>query len=84
MKKTIAVAALVIAAVLLTNELAAQCAMCQAVAESSRSAGSTAAEGINKGVLYLFMTPYLIVGTVIYFWWRARKKAQAAMAEELA
>lgn len=55
----------------------AQCSMCQAVAESSRDAGSTNSNGINKGVMYLFFTPYLIIGTVGYFWWKARKKAQA-------
>ncbi|MES2622071.1 MAG: hypothetical protein V4615_14570 [Bacteroidota bacterium] len=54
----------------------AQCSMCQATAESSRDAGSTNSDGINKGVMYLFFTPYLIIGTIGYFWWRARKKAQ--------
>ncbi len=60
------------------TNIIAQCSMCQATAESSRDAGSTNSEGINKGVMYLFFTPYLIIGTVGYFWWRARKKAQAA------
>lgn len=83
MKKTVVVIFLFTFLILLNHSTMSQCAMCQAVAESSRSAGSTAAEGINKGVLCRFMTPYLIVGTVIYFWWRARKKAQAALAEEL-
>lgn len=54
----------------------AQCSMCQATAESSRDAGSSNSDGINKGVMYLFFTPYLIIGTIGYFWWRARKKAQ--------
>lgn len=57
-------------------EVSAQCSMCQATAESSRDAGSTNSDGINKGVMYLFFTPYLIIGTIGYFWWRARKKAQ--------
>lgn len=63
--------------VLMPMDTAAQCAMCQATAESSREAGSTVAEGLNKGVLYIFMMPYLILGTIGFFWWRARKKAQA-------
>lgn len=54
----------------------AQCSMCQATAESSRDAGSTNSDGINKGVMYLFFTPYLIIGTIGYFWWRAKKKAE--------
>jgi hypothetical protein len=62
--------------ILFSSQVAAQCSMCQATAESSRDAGSSAAEGINKGVLYIFMMPYLIIGTIGYFWWRARKKTQ--------
>jgi len=54
----------------------AQCSMCQAVAETSRDAGSSNSDGINKGVMYLFFTPYIIIGTVAYFWWRAKKKVQ--------
>jgi hypothetical protein len=50
--------------------------MCQATAESSMDAGSSAAEGINKGVMYLFFMPWIILGTIAYFWWRAQKKAQ--------
>ena len=61
----------------LANVAAAQCAMCQATAETSRDAGASVADGINKGVLYRFFMPYLVIGTIGYFWWRARKKAQA-------
>lgn len=54
----------------------AQCSMCQATAETSRDAGSSNSEGLNKGIMYLFFTPYLIIGTVGYFWWKKRKEAQ--------
>lgn len=52
----------------------AQCAMCAGQVESATDAGSSVALGINKGVLYIFMMPYLIMGTIGYFWWRGRKK----------
>lgn len=68
---------IVIVMICLANVAAAQCAMCQATAETSRDAGASVADGINKGVLYLFFMPYLVIGTIGYFWWRARKKAQA-------
>ncbi|MCS6818322.1 MAG: hypothetical protein RMJ53_00770 [Chitinophagales bacterium] len=51
--------------------------MCKASAESSLQGGSSAAAGINKGVLYMFVTPYIIAGTIAFFWWRAKKKAEA-------
>ena len=55
----------------------AQCAMCAGQVESATDAGSSVALGINKGVLYIFMMPYLIMGTIGYFWWRGRKKNAA-------
>lgn len=58
-------------------ELSAQCSMCQATAETSREAGSANSDGINQGVMYLFFTPYIIIGTIAYFWWRGRKKQLA-------
>ena len=54
----------------------AQCAMCQGQVETATDAGSSVALGINKGVLYIFMMPYLVMGTLGYFWWKGRKKDQ--------
>jgi len=78
MKRFIASVFLLFILIFSSYDVNAQCSMCQATAESSRDAGSTNSDGINKGVMYLFFTPYLIIGTVGYFWWRARKKAQQA------
>jgi len=39
----------------------AQCAMCRAVAESSKEAGSTIANGLNTGILYLMSFPYILL-----------------------
>jgi len=30
--------------------------------------------GLNMGILYLFIMPYLIFGTLAFFWFRATKK----------
>lgn len=53
-----------------------QCAMCTEIADQSSQNGNTAGDGINKGVLYLFLSPYLIVATIGFIWWRSRRKAQ--------
>lgn len=50
----------------------AQCSMCRAVLESEAS--QTAAEGINDGIVYLMIFPYLLMGGVAYFVWRTLKK----------
>jgi len=38
-----------------------QCAMCRVVAESSQEAGSTIANGLNSGILYLMVCPYILI-----------------------
>lgn len=53
----------------------AQCAMCKASVESTMSNGrNLAATGINQGIAYLFVAPYLLAFLVMYFWFRASKK----------
>ena len=52
----------------------AQCAMCRAVLETEESGG--AAKGINNGIVYLMIFPYLLVGGVGYAIYRSRKKAR--------
>ena len=52
----------------------AQCAMCRVVAESSKNAGSTIADGLNTGILYLMAFPYLLlIFGVIAFFLRSQK-----------
>ncbi|AZQ43309.1 hypothetical protein [Nonlabens ponticola] len=52
----------------------AQCAMCRAVIESQ---GDTAqAEGLNNGITYLMIFPYLLVGAIIYMIYRSTSKRE--------
>jgi len=55
----------------------AQCAMCKAVAESSQEGGSSIAVGLNKGILYLMMFPYLLMGVIGYYIYRNKKRSKA-------
>jgi len=55
-----------------------QCAMCRAVLESEDS--GAAAKGINNGIVYLMLFPYILVGGVGYIIYRMRKKAKAEEA----
>lgn len=48
--------------------------MCRAVLESEE--GGDAAKGINNGIVYLMIFPYLLVGGVGYAIYRSRKKAR--------
>lgn len=42
----------------------AQCAMCRAVVESGNP---SAAEGLNSGILYLMIFPYILIGVLFFF-----------------
>ena len=52
----------------------AQCAMCRAVLETEE--GGEAAKGINNGIMYLMIFPYLLIAGVGYAIYRSRKKAR--------
>lgn len=52
----------------------AQCAMCRAVLESED--GGHAAKGINNGIMYLMIFPYLLIGGIGYFIYKSRQKAR--------
>lgn len=51
----------------------AQCAMCKAVVENG---DTSMAEGINSGITYLMVFPYILVGFLLYFVYRYKKKAK--------
>jgi len=55
-------------------ELIAQCPMCRMSAESNLKNGGTAAKGLNNGILYIFVMPYLLISIVGYIWWKKNKK----------
>lgn len=40
----------------------AQCAMCRAVLESEE--GQSTAKGVNDGIVYLMVIPYLLIGGI--------------------
>ena len=53
----------------------AQCAMCRATVESNANHGDIAtALGLNKGIIYLFFTPYILVSILTFFFWKQHKK----------
>ncbi|MDR5589391.1 hypothetical protein [Christiangramia sp. SM2212] len=65
--------------VLIPEFAEAQCAMCRAVLESE--ADQSTAKGINDGILYLMIFPYLLIGGVGYFIYRSRKKRKKNPSE---
>jgi cobalamin biosynthesis protein CobD/CbiB len=58
---------------LISTSLPAQCAMCKAVVESG-DVGM--AEGVNSGITYLMVFPYILVGLLLFFIYRHNKTAK--------
>ena len=56
-----------------TTNSFSQCAMCKAVVETG---DVTMAEGINNGITYLMVFPYLLIGVLFYFIYRYKKRAK--------
>jgi hypothetical protein len=49
-----------------------QCAMCKAVVENG---DISMAEGVNNGITYLMVFPYLLIGLLFFTIYRYNKKA---------
>ena len=73
MKTKILIAFLLLLAVLPAES---QCAMCRAVIESEES--GEVAKGINNGIMYLMVFPYLLVGGIGFIIYRSRKSARTS------
>ncbi|KRP27996.1 MAG: hypothetical protein ABS28_00615 [Cryomorphaceae bacterium BACL22 MAG-120619-bin32] len=48
-----------------------QCAMCKAVLESG---DISLAEGVNDGITYLMVFPYLLIGVLLFALYKYKKK----------
>ena len=54
-----------------SGNLLAQCAMCRASVETNvNEDGIGFAAKLNTGILYLFVTPYLLAMIIGYFWYK--------------
>jgi hypothetical protein len=50
--------------------------MCKANAENSIKEGNDAAKGLNMGIMYLLVIPYLAIGAIGYWWYVKNKKSR--------
>ena len=47
--------------------------MCRMAAESNLDHGGSAGKGLNTGILYMLLLPYLMVAGLGYLWYKNRK-----------
>jgi len=58
----------------------AQCPMCKTALKSNQTnkRGATVGNGINKGILFLLATPYLLAGAAGFAWYNYRRNRRDA------
>ena len=55
--------------------LSAQCAMCKTtVVNNVSNVELSLAQGLNYGIVYLFVSPYIAIFILAYFWYKTSKK----------
>lgn len=60
----------------------AQCPMCRAGVESAmKNDGNMIGLGLNDGILYLLVVPYLAIMVIGYLWFRHTRKKRRMMTE---
>lgn len=64
MKKHYFILAIVLLLLLLPQLSEAQCAMCKATVESSQGQKNSVAGGINQGIIYLMLVPYVLMAFI--------------------
>ena len=79
--KIIVALGLVLVLIFAASDAYSQCAMCRATVESNVGTGSTDSEsdvgsGLNAGILYLMIIPYILIGTVGFLWYKNSRKAR--------
>ena len=61
---------------LIDSILIAQCSMCKAVAESGGAEKEGFFEGLNSGIIYLMVTPYILLTIGAVFLYLNRKSSK--------
>ena len=71
MKKILAIVLFIFFMAAHTPATTAQCSVCT---KSVQQLGEKPAKALNTGILYLMLTPFLIVGVIGYRWWKSNKR----------
>ena len=71
MKKIPAIVLFIFFMAIYTPAVTAQCSVCT---KTALQMGEKPAKGLNTGILYLMLAPFLIVGVIGYRWWKNNKR----------
>lgn len=70
MKKKVLILGVLIA---FSAQAMAQCSLCT---KTAQQLGEGPAKGLNSGILYLALTPLVLIAVLGYRWWRSNQSAE--------
>lgn len=74
LKKVIFILFVAISSLAFMPEAKAQCSMCTISAEQGSKNGNTQSKGINDGIIYLLVFPYILIAGIGVLWYRNYRK----------
>ena len=74
LRKLVLFLSLIISLSVVIEKTTAQCPMCRMSAESDLKNGGTKGKGLNAGIMYMLVFPYILIGSVGFIWYRERKR----------
>lgn len=78
-QRLILVCLIVLAILLNSSDLSAQCSMCTLNAENAVQNGNTEGNGLNRGILYLLAAPYLAIAGVGFLWYKKYRRKNVSL-----
>jgi hypothetical protein len=73
-KRAIFILFLLISIFSIVPQVQAQCSMCTISAEQGTKNGNTQGKGLNDGIIYLLVFPYILIAGIGILWYRNYRK----------
>ena len=74
MKKFFIFLSIIFVLSIFSPQVRAQCSMCTISAEQGTKNGNTQGKGLNDGIIYLLVIPYLLIAGIGILWYRNYRK----------
>lgn len=74
MKKGVFIVVIILFSILSFESFSQGCSMCKAVVESNIEGGGEEASGLNAGILYILLFPYILFTIFIWYWRKHQKE----------
>lgn len=74
LKRFVFILLLLVSTFAMAPQAKAQCSMCTISAEQGSKNGNTQSKGINDGIIYLLVFPYILITGIGILWYRNYRK----------